>query len=149
LTASSILRFSPFRFDLANHQLWRDDTPVSLRPKTFAVLRYLVERAGHLVTRDELVAALWNNGKAETAPKHCIRGSAPLSAVRRRAPLHRVRRSHGYRFVAAGGRGGGDPYRAANEPGAPVLLVGREAELQQLSATGGAAGRAPGRPAER
>ena len=32
---------------------------VALRPQAFAVLRYLAERAGRLVTKDELMAALW------------------------------------------------------------------------------------------
>jgi adenylate cyclase len=32
---------------------------VALRPQAFAVLRYLVERVGRLVTKDELMQALW------------------------------------------------------------------------------------------
>src|SRR5271156_1441577 len=32
---------------------------VALRPQAFAVLRYLAERAGRLVTKDELMQALW------------------------------------------------------------------------------------------
>ena len=35
------------------------DTRVSLMPKPFAVLRYLVEHAGRLVTQDELLSAIW------------------------------------------------------------------------------------------
>ena len=33
--------------------------PVALRPQAFAVLRYLAEHAGRLVTKDELMQALW------------------------------------------------------------------------------------------
>jgi len=33
--------------------------PVALRPQAFAVLRYLAERAGRLVIKDELMHALW------------------------------------------------------------------------------------------
>jgi adenylate cyclase len=33
--------------------------PVALRPQAFAVLRYLAEHAGRLVTKDELMDALW------------------------------------------------------------------------------------------
>ena len=36
--------FSPFRLDLSSEQLWREDQTIALRPKTFAVLRYLVEQ---------------------------------------------------------------------------------------------------------
>lgn len=32
---------------------------IALRPKTFAVLRYLVENSGRLVSKDELFAAVW------------------------------------------------------------------------------------------
>ena len=32
---------------------------VALRPQAFAVLRYLAEHAGRLVTKDELMHALW------------------------------------------------------------------------------------------
>ena len=51
--------FPPFRLEPANGQLWRDETLVPLRPKSFAVLRYLVEHPGRLVTREELLKAVW------------------------------------------------------------------------------------------
>jgi len=34
---------------------------VALRPKTWSVLLHLVERAGALVTRDELLDAIWTD----------------------------------------------------------------------------------------
>jgi DNA-binding response OmpR family regulator len=40
------LFFPPFRVDLHREQVWRDKALVAVRPKTFAVLRYLVEHAG-------------------------------------------------------------------------------------------------------
>ncbi|HSP99491.1 MAG TPA: winged helix-turn-helix domain-containing protein [Candidatus Dormibacteraeota bacterium] len=65
--------FSSFRLDLSNRQLWDDAEPVPLRPKTFAVLRFLVEHAGCLVTRDELVGAIWPDTRgAEKGPQRCI-----------------------------------------------------------------------------
>ena len=51
--------FQPFRLDEVNQCLWRGDTRVSLMPKPFAVLVYLVEHAGRLVTHDELLSAIW------------------------------------------------------------------------------------------
>src|SRR4051812_27741530 len=53
------LLFPPFRLELANEQLWRDEALVPLRPKSFAVLRYLVGHPGRLVTREELQNAIW------------------------------------------------------------------------------------------
>jgi DNA-binding winged helix-turn-helix (wHTH) protein/tetratricopeptide (TPR) repeat protein len=51
--------FGPFRLDGANQSLWRGDTRVPLMPKPFAVLQHLVDRAGQLVTQDQLLEAIW------------------------------------------------------------------------------------------
>jgi adenylate cyclase len=34
---------------------------VELRPKSFEVLRYLVEHAGHVAAKEEVMAAIWSN----------------------------------------------------------------------------------------
>jgi hypothetical protein len=47
---------------------------VRLTPKAFAVLRYLVERPGQLVTKDELLAAVWaGTVVSEAAVTKCVR----------------------------------------------------------------------------
>jgi DNA-binding winged helix-turn-helix (wHTH) protein len=51
--------FERFRLDVANQCLWRGETRISLMPKPFAVLRYLVEHPGRLVTHDQLLSAIW------------------------------------------------------------------------------------------
>lgn len=51
--------FGPFRLDAANQSLWKGDTRVPLMPKPFAVLQHLVDRAGQLVTQDQLLEAIW------------------------------------------------------------------------------------------
>jgi DNA-binding winged helix-turn-helix (wHTH) protein len=51
--------FQPFRLDTVNHCLWRAEERVPLTPKSFDVLRYLVEHAGRLVTQDEILEAIW------------------------------------------------------------------------------------------
>ena len=51
--------FPPFRIDVRGELVWRETQQVELRPKTFALLRYLVEHAGQLVTKDELLNAVW------------------------------------------------------------------------------------------
>ena len=51
--------FRTFRLDAANHCLWRGEERVSLAPKAFDVLRYLVEHADRLVTQEEILEALW------------------------------------------------------------------------------------------
>src|SRR3979411_2189582 len=52
--------FNAFRLDAANHLLWRNGDRVSLAPKAFDVLAYLVEHAGRVVTQDEIFEALWS-----------------------------------------------------------------------------------------
>ena len=51
--------FGSFRLDLTDAGLWRAERPVPLRPKTFALLVYLVEHAGQLVTKEALFDAVW------------------------------------------------------------------------------------------
>src|SRR3984893_16755798 len=41
--------------------LRRNGADVSLRPKSFALLHYLVTHAGRLVTKDELLSKIWPN----------------------------------------------------------------------------------------
>ena len=55
------LRFDRYVLDLDRGSLLVDGSEIALRPKTFAVLRYLVENAGRLVSKDELFAAVWPN----------------------------------------------------------------------------------------
>jgi DNA-binding winged helix-turn-helix (wHTH) protein/tetratricopeptide (TPR) repeat protein len=58
-TSQRTLRFRGFELDLARYTIRRGANEVSLRPKTFDVLRYLAERAGQVVTKDELFEAVW------------------------------------------------------------------------------------------
>ena len=52
--------FSSFRLDITDHSLWHEDQRVSITPKAYDVLRYLVEHAGRLVTPDEMLEAIWS-----------------------------------------------------------------------------------------
>src|SRR5262245_38123820 len=51
--------FPPFQLDLASGQLRRGAEVLPLRPKSFAVLQYLVEHAGQLITKEALLEAVW------------------------------------------------------------------------------------------
>src|SRR2546426_12636318 len=51
--------FHPFRLDLGNQRLWREEQAVPLTLKAFALLQYLAERPGQLVTKEELLEAVW------------------------------------------------------------------------------------------
>jgi DNA-binding winged helix-turn-helix (wHTH) protein/TolB-like protein/uncharacterized RmlC-like cupin family protein len=55
------LHFAGYVLDLERGSLLRDGNEIVLRPKTFAVLRHLVETGGRLISKDELFAAVWTD----------------------------------------------------------------------------------------
>lgn len=66
--------FGCFRLDLARMALLRDGVPVELRPKAFDTLRVLAENPGRVLSKDELVAAVWQDVIVnDDALAQCIR----------------------------------------------------------------------------
>jgi DNA-binding winged helix-turn-helix (wHTH) protein len=61
LKVETSILFPPFRLEVDEERLWRDGQLVALRPKTFALLRYLVEHPSRLVTKKELLLAIWGD----------------------------------------------------------------------------------------
>ena len=57
-----IYRFGPYRFDATTGELFRDARKVRLAPQPARALQYLVERGGQLVSREELIGVLWEDG---------------------------------------------------------------------------------------
>src|SRR6188508_2715571 len=55
------LTFGRFVLDLRRGVLLLDGREVGLRPKTFAVLCFLVQHPGRLVSKEDLFAAVWPN----------------------------------------------------------------------------------------
>ncbi len=95
--------FLPFRLERVNATLWRDDKVVPLRPKSFAALCYLIERNGQLVTKDELMEAVWQNRcVGQAVLKVCINELRQVLGDNAQAPtyLNTIPR-RGYRFIAA------------------------------------------------
>jgi hypothetical protein len=71
--------FPPFRLDPINERLMRDQEVIPLRPKSFAVLRYLAERPDELVRKEELIEAVC---RGHTSLTHCSRGASRRSGKR-------------------------------------------------------------------
>lgn len=59
MQAGQNITFGRFRLDLTNECLWQGTRAISLRPKAFAVLKVLVERPGLLVTKQQVLDAVW------------------------------------------------------------------------------------------
>jgi len=51
--------FAEFTLDLTRGCLFRGKEEIRLRPKSFEVLRYLVENHSRLISKDELIQAVW------------------------------------------------------------------------------------------
>ena len=52
-------RFDVYEADVTSGELLRSGTLVPIQEQPFHILRLLMESAGHVVTRDEIRAALW------------------------------------------------------------------------------------------
>jgi adenylate cyclase len=59
MVSSETVSFDVYTLDLMRCALLRGGETIGLRPKAFDVLRYLVEHAGRLVSKEELVGAVW------------------------------------------------------------------------------------------
>jgi adenylate cyclase len=59
--AFKMFRFEDYTLDLIRGCLRIADQEVELRPKSFEVLRYLVENAGRLVLKDEIIKTVWTD----------------------------------------------------------------------------------------
>ncbi len=58
---SNLYRFGRFVLDPGRRTLSRADSPVSLTPKAFDVLLFLVQNPNRLVTKEELLQAVWGD----------------------------------------------------------------------------------------
>ena len=56
---STSVRFGAFEVDLEGRRLLKRGVPITLREQSFQVLAALIERAGEIVTREELCRRLW------------------------------------------------------------------------------------------
>jgi DNA-binding winged helix-turn-helix (wHTH) protein/tetratricopeptide (TPR) repeat protein len=60
-----LYEFGPFRIDTQKRLLLRDNQPVSLTPKAFDILLLLVQQGDRLVSKDELMKAVWPDSFVE------------------------------------------------------------------------------------
>lgn len=99
---ATMIVFPPFRLDADNQQVWRDDTRLVLTPKAFTLLSYLSQRAGRLVSKRELLEAVWKGSiVGEAALKVCIAEIRKALTDKIKEPrfIETVHR-RGYRFIA-------------------------------------------------
>lgn len=62
---TDVFRFGPFELNVREHRLVPEGSVIPLRGKVFATLRLLVESAGSLVPKEELLRTLWPDTAVE------------------------------------------------------------------------------------
>src|SRR5215468_5775897 len=124
--------FQPFRLDEVNQCLWRGDTRLSLTPKPFAVLKYLVEHPGRLVTHEELLNAIWPDTyvQPEVLRRYILEIRRVLGDEAENPRFVETLPKRGYQFIA--------PVIESSSDGAwPLIpkthLVGRKSTLDDLN----------------
>jgi DNA-binding winged helix-turn-helix (wHTH) protein/tetratricopeptide (TPR) repeat protein len=130
--------FPPFRLDSPNQCLWRTtdaghEERILLTPKAFAVLRYLVEHAGQLVTHEALLEAVWAGSVVEpqAVKRNILEVRSALGDRPKRPFFIETLPRRGYRFIAPVGK------HIAFSPSVAVraahgTLVGRDRALEEL-----------------
>lgn len=127
------LSFASFTLDRRRGQLTNAGAPLALRPKTWSVLVYLAERPGTLVTREELLDAVWPDVAVtpDTLTKSIGELRLALGDDSRQPRFIETVHRRGFRFLDTP-RTASDAAGAA--PASDGPFVGRAAELQRLDA---------------
>ena len=115
------ITFGPFRLDTTQGRLWRGEQAITLRPRSLAMLRYLVEHPGRLVTKAELRQHVWaGTHVTDTVLRVCVREIRAALGDAAAAPqyLETVGRQ-GYRFLCRETAGGPPPADGRARRGAP------------------------------
>ncbi|MBL8332216.1 MAG: helix-turn-helix transcriptional regulator [Rubrivivax sp.] len=138
------LRFGDCELDLSAQRLRRAGQAVALSPRYFAVLAHLAGSAGRLVTKDELLDAVWGHRHvSDSVLKVAVNAVRNALGDDPRAPRHlETVPRRGYRFIATllpdapapppTPAPAGEPAPGNLPPPAPGLF-GRDDELQRLA----------------
>jgi adenylate cyclase len=113
-----IVRFGDYEFDVDGGQLMLDTRELRLTPKATALLQTLLSRAGQLVTKQELFAAVWKGTiVSDDALASCVQElRCALHDDSKKPRYIQTRHRSGYRFIAP-------LVRVTDGPLAPVPTV--------------------------
>lgn len=94
--------FDDFTFDTQTCELRRQGALITLAPKVYQVLAYLIAHRDRLVAKDELLEQIWPNTYVDdSSVKHCIMAARRALAERSGTPRYlKTMRGQGYRFIA-------------------------------------------------
>jgi adenylate cyclase len=95
-----MLQFEGYILDIARNALRAADREIALRRKSFELLRYLVENADRLVTKEELLKAIWPDVTvSDESLTHCVSEVRQALGDVDQAIIKTIPR-RGYRFAA-------------------------------------------------
>lgn len=102
LKTKHLYRFGPYRLDGDEQVLLRDGQPVTLPPKDLETLFVLVENAGHIVEKEELLEKVWPGVFIEEGnlARHVFNLRQVLGDTADGRPYIETIPRRGYRFVA-------------------------------------------------
>lgn len=126
LTTRRFYEFGPFRLEPAEQLLAREGQPIPITPKAFELLVFLLQNPGRLVTKDQLMQAVWPGSFVEEANL-----TVWISVLRKtlgegEGGLHYIETvpKKGYRFTA--------PVREVETP--EVVAIRRDAGPSKVAA---------------
>jgi len=132
-----VYRFAGFTLEPAERRLSGAGKPIALTPKVFDTLVLLVERAGHVVSKDELMKLLWPRGYVDESnlTKHIWLIRKALGDGEHDSRFIETVPKAGYRFIA--------PVVAGETPGPTPGETAPAAAPSPLAAPGPTADAAP------
>ena len=136
-----IFRFERLALDTDKFELTSSGEPVNVEPQVLSVLIHLIENRQHVVSRDELVEAVWNGRFISDSAI-----SSRIKSARRaigddgdRQTMIRTIHGRGFRFVGVIAEGEPPPPGSAREQRAAPHKVDGGAGLGSASLTAGSA----------
>jgi two-component system, OmpR family, response regulator len=97
---SSSITCGDLRIDLLSHRVWRGGEPIGLSRREFALLEYFARNQGHLLSRQQILAAVWEydfEGESNVVDVYVGYLRAKLDRTGE-ASLFTTLRGSGYRF---------------------------------------------------
>jgi predicted ATPase/DNA-binding winged helix-turn-helix (wHTH) protein len=148
-TTPPVYRFGEFKLDAGSGCVFRSGREIRLRPKVYEALKYLLENAGRLVGKEELMKALWpDSAVTDDSLVQCMlelrralddRGQQLLKTVPKRGYLFTAEvmeggpNTGGLELSRIRGRTGTNAPKRRNLPAPRTSLVGRERDVADAS----------------
>ncbi len=109
-----IISFEQFIIDLEQYRITEDGVPLSVEPKVFDTIAYLVRNPGRMISRDELFEQVWAGRPVSdaTLSNHIKSARKVLGDDGERQRVIKTIRGRGYQFMA-------EVTELAPEPGSP------------------------------